>query len=447
MVNENAGVLIVDDEFSVRDSLHQWFAKDGYRTGSAKDGKEALKTLQDAPWDVVLLDIKMPGMDGMELQRRIHDIDPEIVVIMITAYASVETAVQALKEGAFDYITKPIDPDELSHLVRRAVEQRRLKSENRQLREKVDRLSSATSIIGSSPQMQKVLEMVGSVAQTDATVLIRGESGTGKELIAQTVHANSNRRYFPIVPVNCGALPESLLESELFGHEKGAFTGAQYRRKGKIEMADGGTLFLDEIGTISLQTQVNLLRVIETKEFTRLGGSKSIHVDFRIVCATNQNLEQMVKDGEFREDLYFRVNVFSIVLPPLRERPEDIPLLAQHFLDRYALQMNRPCKEFEPAAMDLLVRHPWPGNVRELANAIERALVVGKPPIIRAEDLPLRLSEETAPSAGDSLADVERVQIEAILHRTGWNITRAAEVLKIDRVTLYNKIKKYDLRK
>jgi DNA-binding NtrC family response regulator len=447
MGNEKFGVLIVDDEFSVRDSLHQWFKKDGYHTGSARDGKEALQLLQEGAWDVVLLDIKLPGMDGMEIQRRIHATDSEIIVIMITAYASVETAVQALKEGAFDYVTKPIDPDELSHLVTRAMEQRRLKSENRQLREKVDRLSSASHIIGSSPQMQKVLEMVHSVAKTDATVLIRGESGTGKELIAQTIHANSNRRYFPIVPVNCGALPESLLESELFGHEKGAFTGAQYRRKGKIEMADGGTLFLDEIGTINPQTQVNLLRVIETKEFTRLGGSKSIRADFRVVCATNPNLEQMVKDGSFREDLYFRINVFTISLPPLRERPVDTPLLAQHFLEEYALQMNRPCKEFDPAAMDLLVRYPWPGNVRELANAIERALVVGVPPTIQAADLPLQLSEGSGPVAGDSLADVERAQIKTILDRTSWNITRAAEILKIDRVTLYNKIKKYELRK
>jgi len=441
------GILVVDDEYSVRDSLEQWFRKDGYLAGSAKDANEALARLRERPWDVVLLDIKMPVMDGMELQRRIREIDPELAVIMITAYASVETAVQALKEGAFDYITKPIDPDELSHVVRRAIEQRRLRSENVKLRRQVEQLSSPSPIIGESPQMGKVLELVRSVAVTDATVLIRGESGTGKELIAQAIHANSERRYFPIVPVNCGALPDSLLESELFGHEKGAFTGAQYRRKGKLEMADGGTLFLDEIGTIGLKTQVDLLRVLESKEFHRQGGTKPVHVEFRVICATNQNLEKLVEEGGFREDLYFRVNVVTISLPPLRERREDIPLLAQHFLKRYSLQMNRPFEEFDPRALDLIVRYPWPGNVRELANAIERAMVVGSPPVVQARDLPLTVSENGAAGGGDSLADIERAHVQRILDRTDGNVTRAAEILGIDRVTLYNKIKKYGLRR
>jgi DNA-binding NtrC family response regulator len=446
MDREVGGVLIVDDEFSVRDSLQNWFRKDGHRTGVAQDGKEALQRLEESSWDVVLLDIKMPGMDGLELQRRIHDVDPELPVIMITAFASVESAVQALKEGAFDYVTKPIDPDELSHLVRRAVERRRLARENVQLRRNIEQLATPTTIIGASPQMSKVLELVKSVADTDTTVLIRGESGTGKELIAQTIHANSRRRYFPIVPVNCGAVPESLLESELFGHEKGAFTGAQYRRKGKLEMADGGTLFLDEVGTISPQMQINLLRVLETKEFARLGGAKPVHVDFRVLCATNQDLEQQVKEGKFREDLYFRINVVSISLPPLRDRREDIPLLAQHLLVKFAHDMNRSYTGFDSPAMDLLVRYDWPGNVRELANAIERAIVVGKAPTIRAHDLPVRINERTAPPVGDSLAEVEKAQIRHILERTQGNVTRAAEILKIDRVTLYNKIKKYGLR-
>jgi DNA-binding NtrC family response regulator len=446
MERDGGGVLIVDDEFSVRDSLLHWFEKDGYRTGAAQDAKEALQRLEEAPWDVVLLDIKMPGMDGLELQRRIRDVDPDLPIIMITAFASVESAVQALKEGAFDYVTKPIDPDDLSHVVRRAVERRRLQRENLQLRRNLDQLVTPSTIIGASPQMTKVLELVKSVADTDSTVLIRGESGTGKELIAQTIHANSRRRYFPIIPVNCGAVPESLLESELFGHEKGAFTGAQYRRKGKLEMADGGTLFLDEVGTISAQMQVNLLRVLETKEFTRLGGAKPVRVDFRVLCATNQDLEQQVREGKFREDLYFRINVISISIPPLRERREDVPLLAQHLLTKYAQEMNRPFTGFDPAAMDLLVRYDWPGNVRELANAVERALVVGKPPTVHASDLPVRVNETKPTPAGDSLADVERAQIKLILDRAGWNVTRAAEILQIDRVTLYNKIKKYGLR-
>ncbi|HJW13803.1 MAG TPA: sigma-54 dependent transcriptional regulator [Thermoanaerobaculia bacterium] len=440
------GVLVVDDEFSMRDSLVHWFEKDGYRTGSAQDAHEALHRLEEEPWDAVLLDIKMPGMDGLELQRRIREVDPELPIIMITAFASVESAVQALKEGAFDYVTKPVDPDELSRVVRLAVERRRLRKENRQLRTKVDQLATPTSIVGASESMRKVLELVTSVADTDTTVLIRGESGTGKELIAQTIHANSRRRYFPIVPVNCGAVPESLLESELFGHERGAFTGAQYRRKGKLEMADGGTLFLDEIGTISLPMQVNLLRVLETKEFTRLGGTKPVRVDFRVICATNQDLERQMKEGSFREDLYFRLNVVAISIPPLRERREDIPLLAHHLLEKYSQEMNRPFTGFEPAAMDLLVRHDWPGNVRELANAVERALVVGRPPTVRVEDLPVRLNEANDAPAGDSLADVEKAQIRLILERTGGNVTRAADVLGIDRVTLYNKIKKYSLR-
>ncbi len=446
MRQEAGSILVVDDELSVRDSLEQWFRMDGYRTGSAGDANRALELLQEDQWDIVLLDIKMPGIDGMELQRRLRKIDPDLIVIMITAYASVETAVQALKEGAFDYITKPIDPDELSHVVRRAGEQRRLRSENVRLKEKVEQLSTPSQIVGESQQMAEVLGLVRSVAMTDATVLIRGESGTGKELIAQAIHANSQRRYFPIVPVNCGALPESLLESELFGHEKGAFTGAQYRRKGKLEMANGGTLFLDEVGTIHLKTQVDLLRVLETKEFTRLGGSRPTQVEFRVVAATNQNLEKLVEQGSFREDLYFRLNVFTISVPPLRERREDIPLLAQHFLKDYSLQMNRAFSDFHPKAIDLLVRYGWPGNVRELANAVERALVVGKPPTVHAQDLPLQLSERTAIEVGESLADVERAHVEQILGRTGWNITRAAEILKIDRATLYNKIKKYGLR-
>jgi len=442
-----ASILIVDDEFSVRDSLFNWFRKDGFQVETAENAAQALKCLQQTSYDVILLDIKMPGIDGMELLGRIIEIDPTMIVIMITAYASVDTAVQALKQGAFDYVTKPIDPDELGHLIRNGIEKRRLKSENVQLREKIEELSRADEIVGESPQMQKVLELVRTVAQSDATVLIRGESGTGKELIARAIHANSSRRYFPIVPVNCGALPETLLESELFGHEKGAFTGAQYRRKGRIEMSDGGTLFLDEIGTISMKTQVDLLRVLETKEFTRLGGSKPIRADFRVVCATNQNLEKMVEAGQFREDLYYRVNVFSIYLPPLRERRSDIPVLAQHFLHRFQTHPSRPISEISPEAMDVLVRYDWPGNVRELANAIERAMVIGKPPAIKPEDLPFQLERATEAPGGDSLADLEKVHIARILERTDWNISRAAEILKIDRATIYNKIKRYGLKR
>lgn len=442
-----AGILVVDDEFSVRDSLEHWFRRDGYRAASAKDGEEALERLDAGRFDVVIIDMKMPGMDGLELQRRIRARDPEIVTLILTAFGSVESAVTALKEGAFDYLNKPIDPDELSHVVRRALDQKRLRSENVALKAKLDELSGVPRIVGESPEIRKVLELVAVVAPTDATVLIRGESGTGKELVAQALHAASRRRYSPIVPVNCGALPDTLLESELFGHEKGAFTGAQYRRKGRFEMADGGTLFLDEVGTLNPKTQVDLLRVLEAKEVTRLGAGKPIKVDFRLICATNQDLEQLVADGTFREDLYYRINVVTIHLPPLRERRQDLPILARHFLEKYSLQMNRPFRDFSPQAMDLMVLHTWPGNIRELANAVERALVVGKPPLVRPEDLPLSLEPRRSGTlaAGETLADVEKAHIRTILERTGWNISRAARILDIDRVTLYSKIRKFEL--
>ncbi|HEX6864514.1 MAG TPA: sigma-54 dependent transcriptional regulator, partial [Thermoanaerobaculia bacterium] len=386
-MSETSGILIVDDEFSVRDSLEHWFRRDGYRTGSAKDAEEALKRLDAERWDVVLIDMKMPGMDGLELQRRIHAQDPSAVTIIVTAYGSVESAVVALKEGAFDYINKPIDPDELAHVVQRALDQKRLRTENVALKAKLEELSGLPRIVGESREIHKVLELARAVAPTDATVLIRGESGTGKELIAQAIHAGSHRRWFAMVPVNCGALPETLLESELFGHERGAFTGAQYRRKGRFEMADGGTLFLDEIGTLNPKTQVDLLRVLESKEVTRIGASKPIKVDFRLVCATNQDLEQMVTEGRFREDLYYRINVVGVHLPALRERKEDIPLLARHFLEKYSLQMNRPFRDISPEALELLLRYPWPGNVRELQHVIERAVILSADPVLQAHAL------------------------------------------------------------
>jgi DNA-binding NtrC family response regulator len=447
MNKSEIGILIVDDEFSVRDSLGRWFKEDGFRVGTAENANDALKKLQESSWDIVLVDIKMPGISGLELQRRIKEIDKNIIVVIITAYASVESAVQALKEGAFDYVTKPIDPDDLSHLVDNALKQRALAAENVLLKTKIDELSPKTEIIGESPQIKKVLELIKTVAQTDATVMIRGESGTGKELVARAIHNNSSRRYFPLIPVNCGSIPEGLLESELFGHEKGAFTGAQYRRKGKFEMANGGTIFFDEIGNLDMRLQVDLLRVIETKQFMRLGGEQVINVDFRLICATNKNLEKAVEEGSFREDLYYRLNVFSIFLPPLRERRSDIPLLAQHFLQMYSESMSKNIKSISSDALDLLIRYDWPGNVRELQNAVERAMVVGKPPCIRVEDLPFQLNNTPKIREADSLADMERIHILNILDRVGWNITRAADILKIDRVTLYNKIEKYGLRK
>jgi DNA-binding NtrC family response regulator len=445
MSERQPSILIVDDERSVRESLCTWFEKDGYLADCADDGVEGLKKLSEQPWDIVLLDIKMPSISGMEVMHRIREIDPDIVCIMITAYASVETAVEALKAGAFDYVVKPVDPDDLTRIVKHALEKRRLTKENLALRAEIEELAPDEDLIGKSAQIQRVRELIKSVATTDSSVLIRGESGTGKELVARLIHAQSSRRFGPMVPVHCGALPESLLESELFGHEKGAFTGAHHRHRGKLEIANGGTLFLDEIGTIDPRTQVDLLRVVETRQFTRIGGNQVISSDFRVIAATNQDLEALVQEGKFREDFYYRINVFPIDVPSLRERPGDIPLCAEYFLRKFAKRTNGRISGFSKAAKELMAMHPWRGNIRELKNAVERAVVVGKGPEIMPEDLPLPLAQDGRPRKDDSLDEIERVHIAHILEREGWNITRSAKVLGIDRVTLYSRIKKYGL--
>jgi DNA-binding NtrC family response regulator len=446
-MNSRTSLLIVDDEMVVRDSLTKWFLEDGYQVGAAENAADAIRQLQAQSWDIILLDIKMPGMDGMELQQRIKEIDPAATIIFITAHASVDTAVQALKSGAFDYVTKPIDPDYLSHLVANAIKQRALVNENIRLKEQIAGFPKLDEIVGESPAMQQVFQLVDTVARTDTTVMIRGESGTGKELLARAIHGNSQRRYFPLVVINCGGMPEGVLESELFGHERGAFTGAQYRRKGKLELADQGTLFLDEVGNIDMKTQMDLLRVTETKQFSRVGGNEIIKVDFRVICATNKDLERAVQEGTFREDLYYRLNVFTIYVPPLRERKSDIPLLARYFVRKYSRAMAKPVTGISPEAMDVLVRYDWPGNVRELENSIERAMVVGRPPAITPDDLPFRITEKNHIPRSGSLASMERAHIADVLEKNNWNITRSAEILEIDRVTLYNKINRYGLRK
>jgi DNA-binding NtrC family response regulator len=352
MENINFGILIVDDERIVRESLNKWFLEDGYRVNTADSAADALKKLTLEKYDLAFVDIKMPGMDGLELQRRIKEIDKQLTVIIITAYASVESAVQALKEGAYDYVTKPIDPDELSHIVQNVFNQKKIIAENIQLREKIEELTQCDEILGESPQIKKVFDLISTVSKTDTTVLIRGENGTGKELVARAIHANSSRKYFPIIPVNCGAFNDNSLESELFGHEKGAYTGAQYRRKGKFEMSNGGTIFFDEIGNVSQKLQVDLLRVLESRQFVRLGGEMTINVDVRVICATNRDLELAVKEGKFREDLYYGLNVFTIFLPPLRERRSDIPMLANHFVKKYSQIMHKNITQFNPEAMD-----------------------------------------------------------------------------------------------
>lgn len=440
----NVSILIVDDEESVRDSLYNWFLDDGYIVECAENAKKALSLLHEKEFDIVLADIKMPGMDGMEMHRRIKALPRVPIVIIMTAFASVDTAVLALKEGAFDYVTKPFDPDDLSHLIRNAATQVALKMENENLKERMTSLVDVEDIVGESEALRKVLKEVEKVATSDASVIITGESGTGKELVARAIHSNSSRKYFPLISVHCGALTESLLESELFGHEKGAFTGAAFNRKGRFEMADGGTIFLDEIATISPKMQVELLRILESKTFVRVGGNKEITSDFRVICATNRDLKEMVKGGTFREDLYYRLNVVNIRLPPLRERPDDIPGLVNHFIMKYCTSMSRDMISIDPAAMNHLVSFEYPGNVRELENMIERAIVVGNGKVIRLKDLPM--GREVISSSIESLEDLEKKHIAKILERYKWNISRSAKALNVDRATLYNKIKKYEIK-
>jgi DNA-binding NtrC family response regulator len=441
-VSAQGKLLIVDDELTVRDSLGKWFHEEGYEVGTAENAKDALTRLAESRWDVALLDIKMPGTDGIELQRRMHEIDPNLIVIVMTGYASVETAVAALKNGAYDYVTKPLDPDEIAHLVKRALSHKKTEEENVRLREAVAEVARPEEIVGQSVAMSRVFDAIETVAPTDATVLVTGESGTGKELVARAIHHASPRRFHPLVVIHCGALTETLLESELFGHEKGAFTGAQYRKKGKFEIAEGGTVFLDEIGDITLKTQTDLLRVLQEHEIVRVGGNQPIKVDFRCVAATNRNLEQVIEEGKFRPDLFYRLNVFRIELPPLRERLEDIPMLVDHFVRKFSQQMNKKITRVSSGAMNLLQQQPWTGNIRELENAVERAMVVAQEPEIRESDFTFKVN--TVPNGGPkSLDEIERAHILRTLESVNWNQTRAAEILKIDRVTLHHKLKRY----
>jgi len=442
-------ILVVDDEAAMRESLKDWLIEDGYEVGLASSGKEAIAMAKEKSWDLILLDLKMPGMDGLETLRRLKDeeVNTEAEILMMTAYATVDTAVQAMKEGAFDYLVKPFEPDEFELQVKKIVSHKELVLENILLRKKLEEKSEYDEIIGKSDAMQEIFELIPRVSQTDSTVLITGESGTGKELIAQAVHGNSPRCYMPFIAVNCGALPDALLESELFGYERGAFTGAEHTKKGRFELADGGTLFLDEIGDISLKTQVDLLRVLQQKEFRRLGGEETIKVDVRILAATNRDLERAIKEKQFREDLYYRLNVIAIHVPPLRERKEDIPLLVDVFIRRNCLEMNKEPVKIASSALKLLGDYDWPGNVRELENVIERALVIGKAKEIVTEDLPFSRKVLETDFFSKSLKIMEKMHIQRILDETKWNIAQAARELEIDRQTLYNKIEKYKIER
>ena len=436
-------LLIVDDELSVRDSLSKWFHEEGYEVATAENASDALTRLAQQRWDAALVDIKMHGTDGIELQRRMHEVDPELIVIIMTGYASVETAVAALKNGAYDYVTKPLDPDEIAHLVKNALAHKRTAQENVLLRETVAEVARPGELIGQSAAMRKIFDAIETVGPTDATVLITGESGTGKELVARAIHQASPRKFHPLVVIHCGALTETLLESELFGHEKGAFTGAQYRKKGKFEIAEGGTVFLDEIGDITLKTQTDLLRVLQEREITRVGGNQIIKVDFRCIAATNKDLEKLIDEGKFRPDLFYRLNVFRIELPPLRERREDIPVLVDHFVRKFSLAMNKHITRVSPAAMNQLQQQPWVGNVRELENAVERAMVVGQEPELREGDFIFKAQDSSNGASGKKLEEMERAHILRVVEECGGNQSHAAEILDIDRVTLYHKLKKY----
>ena len=452
-------ILIVDDEANARSALAELLRDEGYAVETAADGFKALPKLEEFEPDVVVTDLKMPGLDGMGLMRKVHEQDPERAVIVMTAFGGVQSAVTAMRQGAADYLTKPINFEELLVVVERVIERRRLRQEAGQLRERLAERQRIHNIIGSSPAMQPVFDAILQVAPTRASVLITGESGTGKELVAAAIHAHSPRASGPFVKLHCAALAETLLESELFGHERGAFTGALTRRDGRFQQADRGTLFLDEIGEISPAIQVKLLRFLQEHEFERVGGNQTIKVDVRIVAATNRNLIERVKSGQFREDLYYRLNVVTIEMPSLRRRGSDIALLAMHFLRRYAKENGRDIKGFTDEALERLGRYAWPGNVRELENSIERAVVVSRTDTIRSEDLGPAINAPTAaeggstnttapsvgipPIPGSSLAALEKFAILRTLEHTGGSTSKAAEILGISPRKIQYRLQEY----
>jgi len=437
-------ILVVDDEPIVRESLAEWLKDAGHVVFTAGDGYKALEVIERERPGIMIADLVMPGMDGIELMRRAKAQQSRLEVIIITAYASIPTAITAMKEGAYDYIEKPFCPERAELLVEKLSQYRELVEENIALRQKLEDHYRFENIIAKSSKMQRLIELIKTVARSNATVLITGESGTGKELVARAIHSRSNRNNKPFVAVSCAALPESLLESELFGHEKGSFTGAYAQKKGKFEFANGGTLFLDEVGEMSANIQVHLLRVLEEKEFTRVGGNEPIRVEVRVISATNKDLAKAIERQEFREDLYYRLNVVNIELPALRERKEDIPLLAEHFLNKFALENRKDIAGFSTEAMEFLLEHDWPGNVRELENSIERAVILAKDDHIAITDLRQKgMTPASATGPGRNLKDVEKEHILSIIEETGENYSEAARILGISRMTLYNKVKEY----
>jgi two-component system, NtrC family, response regulator len=445
-------VVVIDDEVNAAAALETLLREDGYEVAKANDARSGLALVEQQEPDVVLTDLRMPDMDGIELLSRIKDLRPETMVVLMTAYGTVKTAVRAMKLGAEDYLSKPLDVEELEVVLQKTIERKRLLEEAQVLRERLHQKYRLENLVGESPEMLAAFKTIQQVAPSSASVLLLGESGTGKELFAQALHQNSSRKDRPFIKVACAALPETLLESELFGHEKGAFTGALYTRAGRFEMAAGGTLFLDEIGDISPGVQIKLLRFLEEREFERVGGNRTFKVDVRIVAATHRDLHKKMQEGSFREDLFYRLNVIEIRIPPLRERPGDIPVLAHHFLRKFAEANRSPARRISDEAMALLLQHSWPGNVRELENAVERAVVLASDKVLTPAHLPtLRRPDAPSPSAerngakipGSTLADIEREAILRTLEAVGGSTSRAASVLDVSTRKIQYKLKEY----
>ncbi|OGA43497.1 MAG: Fis family transcriptional regulator [Betaproteobacteria bacterium RIFCSPLOWO2_12_FULL_62_13] len=456
-------ILIVDDEEIVVRSCLRILGDADYEVDAAQSGREALEKIEEGNYDVLILDIMMPKMDGLEVLQKVKEGHPDIDVIMVTGLSQIETAVRAMKLGAFDYLPKPFDPDELKLVVERALERRRLVQENLNLKSEVSSKYRLQNIVGSSPQMQQVYRLIAKCAPTNSTVLVTGESGTGKELIARAIHYNSLRKDKPFVPVDCNSLSENLLESEMFGHVKGSFTGAVANKKGMFEVADGGTLFLDEIGNLSLSTQAKLLRVIQEREFRAVGDTRTQGANFRLITATNKDLKAMVAEETFREDLFYRINIFPIQIPPLRERRDDIPALAHHFLNIFSKELEKKMTAISEGAMNMLVNYDWPGNVRELENTVHRAAILAADEVIRKAHLVniIDMSPQLGldvPRTGDELKRVKKVareksveNIEKLfvleaLKRNGWNVTKSAEETGMQRANFQALMKKYQIR-
>jgi len=446
-MSKKMSIMIVDDEEIVRESLFYWFEKGGHVVETSASGFEALEKLEKVPFDMMFVDMKMPGMDGIELLGKVKADYPDTIVIIITAYGSIESSIEAMKMGASDYLLKPFKPEQLSLVMEKITQQKKLTSDYNYLRGHLEHITRFDNIIGESPPMEEIFKLIPEVAKTESSILLTGETGTGKELIAKAIHAKSKRAKYPFIAINCGAMPDTLLESELFGHQKGAFTGAIQSRKGFFEVISGGTLFLDEIGEISAKMQVDLLRVLEEKKITRIGSSDPIDVDFRLVSATRQDLQKEIAEGNFREDFYYRINVINVHIPPLRRRKEDIPLLINHFLQKYSHETAKRVDRVSPETIEQLKHYDWPGNVRELENAIERAVVLSKSRTLKTEDFSFLQSSPAYRSGTLSLLEMEKEYIREILEDSDWNITRAAKVLDINRVTLHKKINRLNLKR